>query len=83
MISYRKFGTFTYHTLSKAMISHDWRVAVFPNSFSFLSFLFFFFFSWAFSPSLSFVLTLDEVNCGITRDPLAPKDFFYIFLTNK
>ena len=34
MISYHKLGTITYHNLSNVMISHDKRVAVFPNSFS-------------------------------------------------
>ena len=29
-----------------------------------------------FGPSVSFVLTLDEVNCGIKREPLTPKVFF-------
>ena len=66
MISYHKFGTSTYHTLSKVMISHDKRVAVLPNSFFSFFFSFFFFFfllglalpSLGFGPSLSFVLTL-------------------------
>ena len=31
-----------------------------------------------FGPSLSFVLTLEEVNCGITRGPLTPKVFSQI-----
>ena len=83
MISYHKLGTFTSHTLSKAMIRHDWRVAVLPKFFLFFVFFILFLFSLGVGPSLSFVLTLEEVNCGITREPLAPKDFFYIFLTNK
>ena len=81
MISYHKLGTLTYHTLSKVMIS----VWLF---YQILSLFFFFFFSWGllglalpslgFGPSLSFVLTLEEVNCGITRETLTPKVFFYI-----
>ena len=37
-----------------------------------------------FGPSLSSVLTLEEVNCGITREPLTPKVFFpnHIFKSN-
>ena len=35
MISYHQLGPTTYHNLSNVMISHDKRVAGFPNCFSF------------------------------------------------
>ena len=55
-------------------------------------FFLFLFFSWGwpfllsrdwpfvlgFGPFLSFVLTSEEVKCGITCEPLTPKVFFYI-----
>ena len=78
MISYHKLGTLTYHSLSKVMISYDGRVAVLPNVFFLLGLALP---SLGFGPSLSFVLTVEEVNCGITREPLTPKVFFYIILT--
>ena len=90
-ISYRKLGIIskvpylTYHTSSKVMISYDKRVAVLPNYFSFFllglalpSFSGLAILSLGFGPSLSFVLTLEEVNCGITREALTLKVFFYI-----
>ena len=67
MVSNHKLGTLTYHTLSKVMIIFDKRVAVLP--------IFFFCLLWQFGPSLSFVLSLEEGNCGITREPLTPKFF--------
>ena len=64
-----------------------------------LFFLFFFFFfclglalpsftrlvlpSLGFDPSLSFVLTLEEVNCGITRETRTPKVFSTPYLNKK
>ena len=36
-----------------------------------------------FDPSLSFVLTLEEGNCGIAREPLTPKVLFYIICFSK
>ena len=77
-----KLGTLTYHTLSKVMISYDKRVAVLPSfvSFSFLllglalpSFSGLALPSLGFGLSLSFALTLEEVNCGITREPTYPE----------
>ena len=96
MTSYHKFCTLTYHTLSKVMVSYDKRVAVLRNSLSLFSLFFFLLglallsFSGLALPSLgglafslSFVLTLEEVICGITRTTFSESLFLHPILTEK